>query len=271
MKGSVSCVLTGALAALLCAGSAKGNVWEMSNDGECSASHLHVNDLATFAAVHEQRLANAATDYINPGQNGSIRVHGWNNADVLIKACVQAAAPSDTEAQALASQISIAKGPGDIEPSGPASERDHWWSVSYEVWLPNGSNVDMKAYNGSIHAENIHGQIRFHTLNGSIHLQDVAGDVEGSTANGSVAIDLAGNASNGGVRAETTNGSVRLNIPENFSAQVKASTVNGRVHVDFPVTISGEIGRNMSFQIGSGGPLIEAKTVNGSVHIGRRS
>jgi DUF4097 and DUF4098 domain-containing protein YvlB len=64
---------------------------------------------------------------------------------------------------------------------------------------------------------------------------------------------------------------VRLNLPENFSARVEASTVNGRIHVDFPVTVSGEIGKNMSFQLGSGGPTIHASTVNGSVHIGHKA
>jgi hypothetical protein len=37
------------------------------------------------------------------------------------------------------------------------------------------------------------------------------------------------------------------------------------------VTVSGEIQKNMSFVLGSGGATIEARTVNGSVHIGRRS
>ena len=96
--------------------------------------------------------------------------------------------------------------------------------------------------------------------------------MDGSTTNGSLAIDLTGTGWSGnGLRAETTNGSVRLNLPENFSAQVQASTVNGRVRVDFPITISGEIGKTMSFQLGAGGPLIEAKTVNGSVHIARKA
>ena len=116
------------------------------------------------------------------------------------------------------------------------------------------------------------GQIRFHTQNGSVHLADVGGDVDGSTTNGSLHIDLSGTAWNGsGLRAETTNGSVNLDLPENYSARVEASTVNGRVKVDFPVTISGEIGKDMSFQLGNGGPTIQAKTVNGSVHIGRKA
>jgi DUF4097 and DUF4098 domain-containing protein YvlB len=145
--------------------------------------------------------------------------------------------------------------------------------VSYEVWAPNASNATLRTHNGSISVDGIHGQIDFHTSNGSVRLNEVGANVEGSTTNGSVSVDLAGTGWTGtALRVSTTNGSVRLNLPANFSAQVQASTLNGHVHTDFPVTVTGDIGknRNMSFQIGSGGPIIEAKTVNGSVTIGRR-
>ncbi len=244
----------------------------MTSDKECSANRFHVNDLVSYAESRQQRLPNGSTNYVNPGENGSIRVHGWNNSDVLVKACIQAAAPTDSEARALAAQVTIARGVGQIEPTGPEKGDQRYWGVSYEIWVPNASSLDLKANNGSIGVQNVQGQIRFHTSNGSVHLSEVAGDVEGSTTNGSLTIDLSGSGWTGnGLRAQTTNGSVRLNVPENFSAHVQASTVNGRVQVDFPITVSGEVGKSMSFQLGSGGPLIEAKTVNGSVHIGRKA
>lgn len=271
MKRSIGFALVALTGTLLCSVSLNAKDWPAASKRECSASQFHVNDLVSYAESREQRLPNASTNYINPGENGSIRVHGWNNSDVLVKACIQAAASTDSEARALASQVTITRGAGRIEPTGPTTGEERYWGVSYEVWVPNASGLDLKANNGSIGVEGVQGQIRFHTLNGSVHLSEVAGDVEGSTTNGSLTIDLTGSAWSGnGLRAETTNGSVRLNLPENFSAQVEASTVNGRVHVDFPVTISGEIGRSMSFQLGSGGPLIQAKTVNGSVHIARK-
>jgi DUF4097 and DUF4098 domain-containing protein YvlB len=103
-----------------------------------------------------------------------------------------------------------------------------------------------------------------------VRLEEVGGEVDGKTTNGSLSIDVAG--SSHGIRAETTNGSIRLNLPENYSARVETSTVNGKVHCDFPATVSGDIGgKSTSLTIGSGGPLVEAHTVNGSIHIGRRS
>lgn len=272
MKGSVLCcvVAAGALLSWSAQANAKTPSWT-SDKGNCSANSYD-NGLAGYAETKEQRLAAASSEAINPGPNGSIRVHGWNQSDVLVKACVQAAAASESEARALVSQISVAQGPGQIEPNGPSTDDEHHWNVSYEVWVPASSNLSLEAHNGSIHIEAVRGQIRFHTQNGSVHLADVSGDVGGSTTNGSLSIDLSGNGWTGnGLRAETTNGSVNVTLPENYSAHVEASTVNGRVKVDFPITVSGEIGKSMSFQVGGGGPTIQATTVNGSVHIGRKA
>jgi len=243
-----------------------------SDDEGCEANHGWDDNRASYAETREQRLAASSTNYVNPGQNGSIRVHGWNNSDVLVKACIQTAASTDAEAQQMASEVTIADGPGQIEAHGPSSHNHRYWNVSYEVWVPNASNLKLEAYNGSVAVENVRGQIRVHTLNGSVRLNDVNGDIEGSTTNGSLNVDLAGNGWTGsGLKLTTTNGSVRLNLPQNFSARVEASTVNGSVHTDFPITISGDIGKHLNFTLGSGGPLVEATTVNGSVHISRRA
>jgi hypothetical protein len=272
MKSSVLYLPVLATALSLFASPASASQWTPARDGgSCSAAHFKIDDLASYAESRDERLPNGSTNYINPGSNGSIKVHGWANSDVLVRACIQVAAPSDSEARTLASQVTITRGSGMIEPSGPPNGNRQYWGVSYEVWVPNTANLEMKANNGSIAVNGVAGQIRFHTQNGSVHLSEVAGDVDGSTVNGSLTIDLVGSGWKGnGLRAETTNGSVRLSVPQNFSAQVQASTVNGRLKVDFPVTVSGEIGRTMSFQLGSGGALVEAKTVNGSVTIARK-
>lgn len=230
---------------------------------ECSANHW--NDQPTVAESREQHIAAAANTTINPGANGGIRVHGWNNADVLVKACIHATAPTEGDANALLTQITIARGPGDIEPDGPSGSHTQHWDVSYEIWMPNNSSVTMSAVNGGISIESLEGTIRFHTQNGGVHLTDVSGDVQGATQNGGVTIDLKGSAWRGaGLTAETTNGGIQMHVPEGYSASVEASTVNGGMHVDFPVQLNG---KSISFNLGSGGAPIHAKTVNGGIHI----
>jgi hypothetical protein len=234
----------------------------------CTANSYHSNGLVSYAETREQHLAPQSTNTIDPGSNGSIAVHGWSNNDILVKACIQTAAGSASEASALASSIAITRGPGQIKPQGPATDDRHNWDLSYEVWVPNHSNLELDANNGSIYIETVDGRIRFRTENGSVHLMQVGGDVDGSTTNGSLHVDLAGSSWAGrGLTATTTNGSIQLNVPDNYSANVETSTVNGKVRVDFPVKVSGEVGKALSFQLGSGGATIQARTTNGGVHI----
>jgi len=243
-----------------------------AKDGSCSANNFNSNNLVSHADVREQRMASAAENYINPGMNGSVIVHGWANSDVQVKACVVATGTTDSEAEALGRQVTITQGAGQIVAQGPEAHDGRWWSVSYEVWVPEEGNVKMDAHNGSITVEGVRGTVHFETLNGSVKLSGVGGAIEGKTTNGSVTVELAGTGWKGsGMDVSTTNGSVRLNLPENFSANVETSTVNGSLRTDFPVTVSGEIKKHLSFVLGSGGPTIKATTVNGSVHIGRRS
>ena len=239
----------------------------------CSDPGWHSDGMVNHSEVREQHLAVAATNFVDPAQNGSIRVHGWANSDMLVKACVRAAAHDAGEAEALAKQVTVADGPGRVVAHGPKTENHSWWSVSYEIWAPVTANLDLKASNGSIHVEGTAGQIRAHTLNGSLHLKDVGGDVEGETTNGSLTIELAGSGWQGkGLTLKTQNGSIHLQLPANFGAEVEASTVNGRVKNDFSnAPTNPEDQHNLRVTIGAGGPKIEAHTVNGSVKISRQS
>ena len=68
----------------------------------------------------------------------------------------------------------------------------------------------------------------------------------------------------------TSNGGVSMSVPANYSARLETGTVNGHIRVDFPVTVSGQIDRQLSINLGSGGPLVRAPTTNGGVSIKRK-
>jgi DUF4097 and DUF4098 domain-containing protein YvlB len=73
----------------------------------------------------------------------------------------------------------------------------------------------------------------------------------------------------------TTNGGVSLNLPDNYSAHIETWTVNGNVQSDFPLNVQmtdrGRLPKQISLDLGSGGPTIRAVTTNGGVHLGRAS
>lgn len=147
-------------------------------------------------------------------------------------------------------------------------DRNHNWSVSYEIFAPRQSDLNLKTHNGGIHLADLRGNIDFDALNGGVTLQRLAGDVHGHTTNGGLHVELAGNRWDGqGMNVDTTNGGVKMDIPSSYSAHIETSTVNGGVDVEFPVTVKGRIDKNLSFDIGSGGPTVRVTTTNGGVRI----
>jgi DUF4097 and DUF4098 domain-containing protein YvlB len=236
----------------------------------CEARGNHDGDRVQYAEPRQQTLAQSSLNKVNSSPNGRIVIHGADRSDVLVHACIHTAAPTDQEARSLASQVQITKGPGEIEPNGPKTERDRYWSVSYEVWVPRQSNLNATNVNGGIRIEDVDGNIEASNVNGGMHLARLAGQVKTHTVNGGVRIELAGSSWRGqGLNVSTTNGGIHFTVPANYSANVDVSTVNGGIHCDFPISVQGKLTKHVSFQIGGGGAEIHSATVNGGIHFSR--
>jgi DUF4097 and DUF4098 domain-containing protein YvlB len=229
----------------------------------------HNDHLVSHCEMKDQTLAaSKGAIRIDPGMNGGITVNGWDRPDVWVRARIDTAAETDSEARSMVSAIRLASGSGQIHAEGPEMDRHHNWSVSYEIFAPRQSDLQMKTFNGGIHLADLRGNIDFEALNGGVALERLAGEVHGHTTNGGLHVTLAGDRWDGtGLNVETTNGGVSLNVPSSYSAHIETSTVNGGVNVEFPITLHGRIDKNLSFDIGNGGPTIRATTTNGGVRI----
>ncbi len=181
-------------------------------------------------------------------------------------------ARSDDDAKALASRVSIATDGGRIRSDGPETRRRENWSVSYELWVPRHSNLDLRSFNGGVSVDLVDGTLELHTMNGGLTLDSVSGDVRGETTNGGLRAYLTGDRWNGaGLDLRTTNGAVDMEIPKGYSATLETGTVNGGFHFDFPVTVQGSLNRRrITTTLGSGGTTIRAMTTNGGVTIRER-
>jgi DUF4097 and DUF4098 domain-containing protein YvlB len=228
------------------------------------------SDRASHCEINETTLSATPSLSIDGGVNGGVTVKGWSKNEILVRARVQTSAASDAEARALARQITVHTGGGRIIADGPQSERHQNWSVSYEVFVPEKIDLNLKAHNGGIHIADIHGHIEFETTNGGVGLQRLGGRVHGHTTNGGLQVELVGNRWQGEqLDAATTNGGVSLSIPANYSARLETGTVNGHISLDFPITVQGEINRHLAVDLGGGGPVVRAVTTNGGVSIKR--
>ena len=232
------------------------------------------NRLAGHCEIKEQPVPAGGVIKVDGRQNGGISIKGWDRNDLLVRAKIETRASTQSEADALAQQVRIETAGLNIHAEGPESRDDYQWYVSYEIFVPRNSDLSLTAHNGGLSINDVAGKIDFQTLNGGVSLRRVGGAVTGSTTNGGVTIELTGARWQGEMlNVNTTNGGVNVLLPDNYSAHFETRTVNGNVASEFPLNVPltdrGRLPKEISVDLGSGGPTIRATTTNGGVHLAR--
>jgi len=237
----------------------------------CRDNNWNGDRLVSNCEMREQTIApTGGVIGIDGRQNGGISVKGWDQNQILVRARVQAAAPTAAEAETLGHQVTIEVSGAKIYANGPEQSRSVHWEVTYEVFVPRKSDLSLEAHNGGIVIDGVSGSIDFNGLNGGVVLRGVGGSVHGSTTNGGLLVELSGDRWDGEtLDVKTTNGGVMMRLPLNYSAHLEAGTVNGNISVDFPVNVQGRINKELAVNVGSGGATVRAMTTNGGVRIGR--
>lgn len=227
------------------------------------------SDRARHCEIREQSLPAIGRLSVDAGRNGGATVKGWLRSDVLVRARIEASGETQANADSMASQVWIDGSGGQVQAKGPEAVNNAWWSVSYEIFVPQSTDLTLKAHNGGINISDVRGQIRFEGNNGGVHLKRLAGDVAGSTVNGGVQVDLTGTIWDGRqLDVSTRNGGVTIAMPVSYSAHIQAETQSGGVQSDFPVALDGNVrSRRLDFNVGAGGALIHVATTNGGVRL----
>jgi hypothetical protein len=139
--------------------------------------------------------------------------------------------------------------------------------------------------NGAINVQSLKGELHAETSNGTVELTDVDGPVTAHSSNGAIrgkglraAVDVS--TSNGSIdlafesgpvpsiRASSSNSAITLRLPARVDARISASTSNASITSDFEMMTRGEISKHrLDGTLGSGGPLIDLRTSNGSIRI----
>jgi hypothetical protein len=218
-------------------------------------------------------------------QNGNIDVHAWDREEIEIIAYKKVKAGSPGAARRYMEDLRI-----EIEDTGkeirvntmfPDEDRDgssifSWLlnlggksaSIDYEIRVPSKFNLDIHSTNGNIFVEECEGRFDLETTNGNMQAENVKGAARCKTTNGSITVSLLDVFENEEQSFYSTNGSVKLFLPETLNANLKARTTNGSVECDLPMhDVDRESKRNIEATINQGGPLIYIKTTNGTIHI----
>ncbi len=144
-------------------------------------------------------------------------------------------------------------------------------SVRFTVRVPDGVRVDVTTVNGALEVNGVSNEVRATTVNGSIVALSAGGPVRAATVNGSIHVSMGSLGSAEDLEYETTNGSITVELPANFGAQLDMSTVNGRVSTDFPITVSGTLSpKRLRGTVGNGATRMRISTVNGSITLRKR-
>jgi len=223
-----------------------------------------------YCEVREMAVAASRPVAVDSSPNGGIQVDGAEGGSIRIEARVVTRAQTLEEARAMAGAVQI-ESQGTIRASGPDEHRrGRGWYVSYRLHVPKGGQVDLSAQNGGISFRNFDGTAEFRTVNGGVSIARSAGRLRGRTSNGGVDVALDGTEWNGeGLDVQTTNGGVKLSVPEDYNARLETGTVNGGLDLRFPVRVEGKLQRQIDITLGRGGAPIRATTTNGGVVLRR--
>ncbi|MGA7236854.1 MAG: DUF4097 family beta strand repeat-containing protein [Bryobacteraceae bacterium] len=229
------------------------------------------SDRVRHCEIREQTYPSIGRLAVDEVRNGAVSVKGALRGDVLVRARIETQADSQVSAASMASQVFIDGSGGQVHANGPQSGENSSWSVSYEIFVPQTTDLTVKTHNGAVAISDVRGNLHFDVSNGAVRLKRVAGDVSGTTVNGAIQADLAGGTWEGRqLEIGTHNGAVTVTTPSYYSAHVKAETGNGHIQSDFPMTLSGNLRpQNLEFDLGGGGPLIHITTNNGGIRLKR--
>jgi DUF4097 and DUF4098 domain-containing protein YvlB len=141
--------------------------------------------------------------------------------------------------------------------------------VDFTVRIPAGVKVDAGTVLGNVAMDGTRAAVRARTVNGRVELTSFGGPVDAATVNGSITARLDSAAAANPVKLETINGAVTAYLPESFSGDVQLFSVNGALGTDY--TLNGASNsqnrRELRGTVGSGGPTVSLRAVNGGVHL----
>jgi DUF4097 and DUF4098 domain-containing protein YvlB len=161
------------------------------------------------------------------------------------------------------------------------------YGVDVDIHMPRQGRVTLHTGDGSINLANFKGSMDLESGDGREEIDGVDGTLRARTRDGHIraagrfdsldlntgdgrieARALPGSAAASNWNIRTGDGSVTLELPANFAADVDLHTSDGHISLDLPVTVEGRLGeRNIHGKINGGGNLLTVHTGDGSIRI----
>lgn len=181
--------------------------------------------------------------------------------------------------------------------------------VHIEISAPERSNADVKSVDGNLTVNGIEGRLQLKTVDGDLAVTDCSGEIHAGSVDGNAELrgvagkveartvdgDLDVEGILSGVRAKstdgnitirvhsdsvmdgdwslaTTDGSIRVEIPEGFGANLDVRVSDGNIESDHPLTVEGKISdQRLQGALYGGGHQLSIRTSDGSVELKKSS
>lgn len=248
---------------------------------------------ASLIDTIEKRFTVSGTPTLTVGTfDGSVEVSTWDRPEVLVT--IERHAMSREEADRML--ITAEQNGDDILVQVKASHTGGFhinfgsFNARVIVNVPAKARIEASTGDGRVSVRDVEGDLVARTGDGSIRLEHVNGAIEASSGDGSITVDgqirqlkarsgdgrvhvhAVGTAPTGDWSLATGDGSVLLEVPEGFGAELDATTGDGHVDVrdvQFDRT-SGERNRSVvRGRIGNGGSRITIRSGDGSIVVRR--
>lgn len=207
--------------------------------------------------------------------NGKVEIEAYDGSTVEVKAEKLARAMTEEAAKDILKQVEIREqasaslvwletkhqrrfGGGSIE-------------VKYHIRVPRSTRVNLETTNGGIEIVGVQGEVQAETVNGGVVGKNLGSAIKASSVNGGLVIDVAAVAAE--INLETTNGGIRLTLPDTAKADISARVTNGGISVselDLD-QVRERTRRRLEGRLNGGGPKIDLETTNGGIRISARS
>ena len=218
---------------------------------------------------------------ISAAAPGNFRIVGWPNPSLRVEIEEVFFYLSPDEAQAVAKRfpVYVTNTPTSarIRTSGPPHP-GATLEVNVIVYVPGETtDLNVKMIKGDLSIASLRGSVEATIEEGNLEIKDVAGYFSAVTKRGDLSVALAGPRWNGyGFWGKTSQGSIDLMLPADYSAALQLGTRNGKISVDYPaLLVQGEsvplevMGKNKASSvrtpIGSGGAPINLQTLSGNI------
>jgi hypothetical protein len=263
--------------------------------GAASAGCIEIAEgEARYIDTVERRFTVTGSPSLNVRNfDGSIDVSTWDRPEVLV--VVEKYAIDKPAADRM---TVTAEQAGDRITVDVRQEREPGLHVDFgsrhariTITAPATVQVDAGTGDGRVEVRDVEGDVKARTGDGAIRLTRVSGSVEASSGDGSIDVDgairgLRLRSGDGRVHIRaagdgpvsewslgTGDGSIVLEVPDGFNADLDATTGDGGVVVrDVPFSSDSPSRRRRQVargRIGNGGPLIRVRTGDGSITVRR--